>query len=337
MALRLSVIINLSGVSQILRCWALREDNWCVLTDKENVLYAFIHNVISKSKSTSYPITKVQCMYGTGYSDIHNSVDYLGPLPIIFHNPAASINFYECFVNYQCLHVDNQSIFTATQIISSNSIYVSPSLASISAFIGKSPVGNVKEIYAPNHTIDFSDLIKCCGQIEKLQAFRINNFFTSLKTSNLVYLFIADEPYSDIMQYLPDTLESLIFLGQLKTQSFGYLGRLPCLNYLKIKMHQRELLTTLNIHTLHIHIVCYATHLRIELDCIQNIIITHEQSKLPNGHLSISSLHALTCQIVDTKISHLVLNFPAFTKVTRLNGIEIKKYSKYLKNAKWII
>jgi hypothetical protein len=59
---RLRDIIKLMSVSKNLRRISLLEEIWYVITDTEEILYAFIRKIFQSTSNISYPYTKIRRM-----------------------------------------------------------------------------------------------------------------------------------------------------------------------------------------------------------------------------------------------------------------------------------
>jgi hypothetical protein len=322
---RLSDIINLTMVSKNLRQISLLEDNWHIIFDTKKVLYNFIRKVFQSGFSISYPFNKIQKIR-TGHTKL---------LPIKIHQQADIIKFYEHFADYQYLYLsgrgpvnvcdkDSLGELRGSDISLCSIILIGPSgYPFIEPLSEKNMVNySITEIIVRNCRVECQHILKYFPSLEKLEAgsFRKVEY---LKQSRLKHL--ACYQYTGIYTFtsnLPDTIESLIMPAGQSMLS-DRLNKFQYLTYLKVRLMYVKLSTELRMHTVHF-IMSHPDQTDIQLDLpnVENIIFSHDWTECHIENLYLTS-NAVSCQIIDIKISNL------FTVLPKCSGVIMKDKSNY--------
>jgi hypothetical protein len=107
---------------------------------------------------------------------------------------------------------------------------------------------------------------------------------------------------------------------------FDRLNKFQYLAYLKVKLVRVELSTELRVHTVHF-VMPHSDQddIRLDLPNVENIILSRDWPKCHIENLYLTS-NAVSCQIVDIKISNL------FTILPKCSGVIMKDKNNYDSN-----
>jgi hypothetical protein len=316
---RLRDIINLSLVSKNLHRIALLEENWYAISDTNKVLYNFIKHVLHSASKISYPIIKIRRMERLYNDNILDCPELLRIFPMKRND---FIQFYACFRDYQYLYMDKAVDLTPSDvdtIFHNRSLkgifflhcYYLSSIFALNLHTDIIRIYAMTEIFAPNVIINCKSLVTYCPQIEQLKAMEIYNT-AYLKQTKLKYLQVARMTDSNgLIQYLPDTIETIIIIDRMHTPSsfFDFLIKFRHLNYLKMQLLFPKLSTTLCINTVHF-ILRDRPSYTIDIPNIKHIIIDNSSLIYPNLKLHLASLNAITCQLKNNNVRDLRLDLP---------------------------
>lgn len=310
--LRLSDIINLTMVSRRYHRIALLDEAWYIITDTYRTLKKFIDNIFLMSNRL-YPIDKIHSMCTIDDVFEFDCPHHGSMLPIFFPTEVAAFKFYEIFPNYQSYSYRRTDSFHLDKIF--KEIIISH---------------HITEFFTCDYLVDCELLIKFCPYIEKLSVNKIYNI-EFLNLTKLKYLHIQDDCETDvIIQNLPNTIESLLIQNGYHTtsSSFDQLNKFPCLSYLKINLERIPLSTILGVHTLFLTVWCLSNDdIIINVPNIKNIIITHRYHNFRARKLSISSISAVTCKIMNIHTNNnTTLDLPSCPKIIALDPKLINLY-----------
>jgi hypothetical protein len=329
---RLRDIIILSTVSQQLRRVSLSEEHWYIISDTHRLLYIFVRKMLRLRTTASYPLHKIKQMHSTDSLDIF-TFDYKTLLEIVPKDIKYFNRFYNCFTDYQYLYLQGNIDIKSSNVKNMVGIY---GTFGNSTKIGFNKMMYIPEIILNNHiteiflpycTCDWDYLIKrypCLGlHLEKLTIGTIYKY-DEMVNSNLKYL--STRNYQIDIHKLPVTLESLILHHLYSASLFDHLSTLPYLNYLKMNLPFSDCMSTININTVHFIISNSHREIIIDMPNVKNIIISYNGIDIGPRikyielfTVSISSLHATTCQIFNIKIYNPSFNLPNCSQVVIRN------------------
>jgi hypothetical protein len=238
-------------------------------------------------------------------------------LDFIPRDQATLTQFYNCFANYQYLYADQKIIAPDYAKRSYKGIHIQHQMFNFNN--SKEHMWhdilqnchNVTEIFSPFGVLDCLFLVEYYPQIEILEVQSVSTV-EQLKNMRLKFLRLNGQVNTEeIIQNLPDTIESLIILtGHHTSAIFDQLIKFPHLNYLKINLFFGTLSTSLNINTIHFILDTYDYIIRIDIPNIKNIIITHNKFACQEKKLYLKSQNAITCRIYNMFQTLLSLKLP---------------------------
>jgi hypothetical protein len=237
-----------------------------------------------------YPVNRIRRMNVIDHTTLEDYPELFKIIPV---------KFYEYFTDYQSLYINEQiDIFTT-------------SLAKPS----------ITEIFAPALQINCKFLVQFFPHIEKLEVGCCENM-EHLKKTQIKYLKTNNHVMLDTHAgNLPDTIESLIVMkGWHIASSFDQLDRFPCLSYVKIEL-PLYLVSIVSIDTVHLmysRANSYGRSNTIILPNVKNIIIDNTDAEDPEKEIYLTSQNAITCQLVNMRMTDVVLNLPNCLGVNKI-------------------
>jgi hypothetical protein len=122
----------------------------------------------------------------------------------------------------------------------------------------------------------------------------------------------------DIIPNLPDTIESFIIMNgwSITPLLLNQLNTFPHLNYLKINLTCSIFETILHIDTIHFIIYRHSKPVhKIDIPNVKNIIIANKDVRCGIKKLCLTSVNAITCQLINIQISDLSVTLPNCPKI----------------------
>jgi hypothetical protein len=315
-------ILKLMAVSKQLRQISLSEENWYTIIDMAHIMHAFIRHVTQHKimADIPYPFHRIQRMHFINRHYIlffESAIFYEFCIMWPDHRDKRA-KFYECFPDYQYMYVCEKNDIEHFGLKSLKSLYINFSspqneILEQNLFHDKIIIEHtITRIDALGMTVDCNFLIKNYWKIELLAIDKIYNI-EHLYNVKLRFLRINSSiKIDEIIRYLPSTLEMLILpSGQYTTSlALEQLKMLPYLNALEINCPLSEVSLTLDIRYVHFIINFDGkTNIKINVPNVRNIIITFVNFTCP-FQLQLTSLNAVSCQIIGADLSNLSLAIP---------------------------
>jgi hypothetical protein len=321
---RLRDFIKLTAVSKKLRMISLKEQYWHTISDTDKILYDFTRHVLHSASDIPYPFNQIQKM---------RSADSDKILHIPITNQNNLIQFYERFPHYQVFHMDNilegfipyhQKLPKNIHILFLKFTAIESKYLSLDYYVNRCMI---TEIIMPSNYMDCKIFMERYSQIEKLTIMAFENI-EYLRQTRLKYLCVVGYEIIDhIIQNLPDTIESLIITyGHHSLSVFNKYHRL---NYLKIRCDYEELNTTLDVNTIHLLISYHHSDIIINIPNAQHIIIenTYASLRYSTKNLYLTSLNAVTCQIIAIIVGKSSLLLPKCSSIIMSNNVPDLDYN----------
>jgi hypothetical protein len=296
---------------------SLLNENWYIITDTKKVLYNFVRKIFRSD--VSYPVNKIRQMRSIDYCNVvyHDKLSHSNILPIIPKKSQDIFTFYKYFTDYQYFYLDK--IVESINGKSFIGIYTGFRYHCSEFFKETSISHTITELIVPDINIDCEFLTKYVA-LEKLNVHGLYDY-QFLKETKLKYLCIILTDLYCLVKYLPHTIESLTIFRGTNQQSLDGLNQFPHLKYLEMCLSHSIVSTTLNINTIHFIIrsdYSYKCKYNVNIPNVTNIIISTQHILNPQT-LILTTSHAMTCQLINTKLLDLSLNLPKCSQIVYQN------------------